>query len=149
MNLWRLTKYASLSGEGGRLYTARWNNAGAPIVYLADTPASAMVEVLVHLEIADDEIPTDFIWLRVSVPDKLLIHAIHPPAGESWRSELPLTRRLGDRWLTSQRSALARVPSALMPQTSNYLLNPLHPDAKRIKIAAAEPAVFDMRLLRR
>jgi RES domain-containing protein len=149
MNLWRLTKYASLSGEGGRLYAARWNSAGAPIVYLAQSPASAMVEVLVHLEIAGDETPTDFLWLRVSVPDKLRIHAIHPPTGEAWMSDMRLTRRLGDEWLASQRSALARVPSALLPHTNNYLLNPLHPDAKRVKIAAIETAVFDTRMLRR
>jgi RES domain-containing protein len=61
---------------------------------------------------------------------------------------LALTRRIGDVWLKSQRSALARVPSAILPNTFNYLLNPLHPDAVRITIAEARSATIDPRLIR-
>ena len=63
-------------------------------------------------------------------------------------SNLALTRKLGDTWLKSQRSALARVPSAILPKTFNYLLNPLHKDAHRIRIADALRAAFDPRLLK-
>jgi len=149
MDLWRLIKYRSLSGEGGRLYAARWNSAGAPIVYLADSPGSALVEILAHLEIEDDEIPTDFLWLRVTAPDSLVVPPLSTSNQEEWQSDVPFTRGRGDAWLKSQRSALARVPSALLPRTFNYLLNPLHVDANRIKIVEAFAAALDTRLVRR
>jgi hypothetical protein len=62
------------------------------------------------------------------------------PAGEVWKSNLALTRKLGDTWLKSQRSALARAPSAILPNTFNYLLNPLHKNAHRIRIGHSQPA---------
>ena len=59
-----------------------------------------------------------------------------------------VTRKVGDAWLKSRRSALARVPSAILPDTLNYLLNPLHPDAARVTIAKVHNALLDERLLR-
>jgi RES domain-containing protein len=61
---------------------------------------------------------------------------------------LALTRRIGDSWLKSRRSALARVPSAILPNTFNYLLNPLHVQAARIIIAEVRSATIDSRLIR-
>jgi RES domain-containing protein len=149
MDLWRLTKYPSLSGEGGRLYAARWNSVGAPVVYLADSPGSALSEILVHLQIEDDEVPTDFVWLRVNIPASMSIPSLYTPKNEAWKSDLVLTRELGDAWLKSQSSALTRVPSAILPDTNNYLLNPLHKDASAVKIAKSIPAHFDPRLFHR
>jgi RES domain-containing protein len=148
MYLWRLTEYPSLDGEGGRLYSARWNTAGLPVVYLAASPPGALIEVLVHLELEDDELPPAFKLLRVSVPGKLDTPLLRVPEGDAWKTDLILTRSLGDTWLKSKRSVLARVPSAILPDTFNYLLNPLHPDAARISISETQSAVLDQRLLR-
>ena len=148
MDLWRLTEYPSLDGEGGRLYSARWNTAGLPIVYLAASPPGALIEILVHLELEEDELPPAFMLLRVNIPGKLHIPQLRVPEGEAWKSDLALTRSLGDAWLKSRRSALARIPSAILPDTFNYLLNPLHTDAARITIAEVKSAVLDPRLLR-
>ena len=71
MNLWRLTEYPSLDGEGGRLYSARWNTAGEPIVYLAASPPGALIEILVHLELEESELPPIYKLLRIAVPDRL------------------------------------------------------------------------------
>jgi RES domain-containing protein len=70
------------------------------------------------------------------------------PAGKNWKSDLTITRKIGDSWIASQRSAIARVPSVILPHTYNYLLNPLHPDAKGIRIVESEPFKFDPRLVR-
>jgi RES domain-containing protein len=148
MDLWRLSEYPSLDGEGGRLYSARWNTAGLPVVYLAASPPGALIEVLVHLELEDDELPPAFKLLRVTVPSKLHIAQLPLPSGDEWKTDETLTRALGDAWLKSRRSALARVPSAILPETFNYLLNPLHPDAARITIAEVKSALLDPRLLR-
>jgi RES domain-containing protein len=147
MDLWRISKFASLSGEGGRLYAARWNSAGEPIVYLAASPPGALLEALVHLELEDDEIPPSYTLLRIRVPDALAKPALTPPPGKAWLADPSVTRKLGDTWLGSARSALVRVPSSIMPHTFNYLLNPRHRDAARVKIVETLQAVYDPRLL--
>lgn len=148
MDLWRISEYVSLDGEGGRLADGRWNSAGNPVVYLAASPPGTLIEVLVHLELDEDDFPPTYTLLRISVPDSLPVHTIRVPTGDSWKSTRALTRNLGDKWLASHRSALARVPSAIVPDTFNYLLNPLHPDAVRIRIADTMHAIYDPRLLR-
>jgi RES domain-containing protein len=147
MNLWRISEYLSLDGEGGRLANGRWNSAGNPVVYLAASPPGALLEVLVHLELDEDDFPPSYTLSRIAVPQSLPIYTIRMPAGGGWKTNPTLTRRLGDAWLKSQRSALARVPSAIVPDTFNYLLNPLHKDASRVRIAESQRAVFDPRLI--
>jgi RES domain-containing protein len=148
MDLWRISKYPSLTGEGGRLYSARWNSIGAPIVYLAATPPGALLEMLVHLELKATTLPPTYTLLRVSAPDKLRIPSLKVPPGDTWKENESITRKIGDTWLKSRRSALARVPSAILPNTFNYLFNPLHPDAPRIKIAEIQRAILDPGLIR-
>ncbi len=148
MNLWRISNHNSLSGDGGLRYAARWHNAGSRIVYLAESPAGAMIEVLVHLELEEDKLPRSYTLLKVEVPEGIAIEKIDVPAGEAWKSDLDLSRRLGDEWLHGKRTALARVPSVILPHTWNYLLNPLHRDADNIVIAEASKAAFDPRLLK-
>lgn len=148
MDLWRISNHLSLTGEGGRRAPARWHSGGFPIVYLAGSPPGALIEVLVHLEIKDTALPPNYTLLRIAVPDKLLIPSLKVPRGEAWKQDETLTRKLGDTWLKSRRSALTRVPSAIVPNTFNYLLNPIHPDAPRIRIAETFRAVYDPRLLR-
>jgi RES domain-containing protein len=149
MDLWRISIFPSLDGEGGRLYPGRWNSAGLPVVYLAASAAGALIEVLVHLDLDDDELPRDYTLLRVSVPSRLRISSLNVPSGEAWKSDESITRKLGDTWLAAKRSSLARAPSAILPGTFNYLLNPLHPDASRLKIAESQQVFFDQRLLRK
>jgi RES domain-containing protein len=147
VDLWRLTLYPSLDGEGGRLYPGRWNSGGEPMVYLAACPPGALIEILVHLELGQSELPPSYGLVRVAVPPKLHILELVPDS-ERWHSDEALTRKLGDGWLKSRRSVLARVPSAILPATFNYLLNPRHPDAARITIAEVHSAALDLRLLR-
>jgi RES domain-containing protein len=148
MDLWRISEYISLDGEGGRLTDGRWHTSGSPIVYLAASPPGALIEVLVHLEIDEDDFPPTYTLLHITVPDKLRIPSLKVPEGDIWKEDKALTRKLGDTWLKSQRSALARVPSAILPNTFNYLLSPLHKDAHRIRIADSQPAAFDQRLIK-
>jgi len=149
MNLWRISRHRSLNGEGGRLFAGRWNNPGAPVVYLADSPGGAMVEVLVHLQVEDELMPPSYTLLQVVVPDELEVPLLDLPAGEGWKTNLKLTRRLGDAWLRARETALVKVPSAILPATFNYLLNPLHVDADRIAIGESWRGFYDARLLRR
>ena len=109
MNLWRISRHRSLNGQGGRLFPGRWNNPGAPVVYLADSPGGAMVEVLVHLQVEDELMPPSYTLLQVVVPDELEVPTLEIPAGEGWKTNLKLTRKLGDAWLRARETALVRV----------------------------------------
>lgn len=147
MELWRISRFPDLSGIGGTLYPGRWHTAGRPVVYLADSAGGAMLETLVHLQVQHDEVPSGYQALLVDVPEDISIAQISPPV--DWESSLQTTQALGDTWLQGTSAALAQVPSALMPQLHNFLLNPLHPDARRITVKQSEPVRFDPRLLRR
>lgn len=148
MDFWRISNYRTLDGEGGRLASGRWNSGGAPVIYLAASPAGALIETLVHLDLDDDELPRQYNLLRITAPDALAVSQLKVPQGTRWESDLIVTRKLGDAWLRSEKSALAQVPSAILPETFNYLLNPLHPDATHVRIAKVQQALFDPRLFK-
>jgi len=146
MDLWRISRHHDLSGEGGRLAPARWNSGGDPVVYLAACPPGALIEILVHLEIKERTAPMSYTLFQISTPLEMRIVTLAAPEGEAWKTDETSTRSAGDAWLKSNASALAQVPSAILPETFNYLLNPLHPDAARVKIAEVYAAVLDGRL---
>lgn len=145
---WRVSNYIDLSGEGGRKASARWHTAGSRVVYLADSPMSALVESLVHLDVDGEDTPDFYTLLKISVPDGLAIQPLDPPAGAEWKQDLELTRRMGDAWHASLATPLARVPSVIAAYTWNYLLNPDHPEAKQVTVAEVIREQFDNRLFR-
>jgi RES domain-containing protein len=148
MRLWRISNHTSLSGEGGLHASGRWHSRGRRVVYLADHPASALLEVMVHLEIDAEDLPTHYQLLGVDVPGGAPITALADnDLPDGWRMQIALTRARGDEWLRTGRSALLRVPSAIVPDAANYLLNPAHSEAVRISIASALRAPFDQRLM--
>ncbi|WP_263366920.1 RES family NAD+ phosphorylase [Edaphobacter bradus] len=148
MNLWRISKFNSLTGEGGLHYSARWHTAGRRIVYLAESPAGALIEALVHMELNQITWPRFYDLMQIAVPDDTKMETIEA-TGKNWKELPELTQELGDNWLRSMRTALARVPSAIMPDTWNVLLNPEHPSAAQIKIVRTTRADFDSRLFQR
>lgn len=102
------------------------------MVYLAEHPALAVLEVLVHLDVT--EFPDDYVLLRVTLPD-----AMDAPAGAD-------SKAVGDAWLKQAQAPVLRVPSVLVPQSCNLLLNPRHPGAMAARIEDVQPFVFDPRL---
>jgi len=154
MHLWRISNHLDLSGEGGLRRSARWHTRGSRVVYLADSSAGALLEVLAHLEIVPTAIPEHYSLLRVSVPDTIEIEQLTLQNGKAWsdgkawKDAVGITRQLGDTWLKSEKTALARVPSAIVSHSWNYLLNPGHPHAERIQIDEVIREHFDSRLFR-
>lgn len=135
---WRLCRrpHATLDGEGARRFGGRWNSPGRPVVYLADHPALAALEVRVHLDLPLDLLPSDYVLMQIAVPEPASL----APAGN--------TLIAGDTWLAAASSATVRVPSALVPHAWNLLLNPRHTDAAQAEIREIEPFRFDPRLWR-
>ncbi|HEV2118288.1 MAG TPA: RES family NAD+ phosphorylase [Terriglobales bacterium] len=148
MLLWRISNHASLDGGGGLIASARWHTRGHPVLYLAETPAGALVEVLVHLELDPAHLPRSYKLLKAEAPDDISLRAIgKAELAADWTQDLPGTRNLGDDWLRSRVTALLRVPSAIVPETFNLLLNPHHPDAARLRIVSHRDYPWDKRLL--
>lgn len=143
MELWRISNYSDLSGVGGMRAAGRWHSQGRRIVYLADHPSSALLEMLVHMD--RDLIPSTYQLLRIDVPSEITAEIVGELPSD-WRSRAMATREIGDRWLDRAGSALLRVPSAI-GQGQNFLLNPAHPEAAGITVAGIIRAPFDPRLL--
>ncbi len=144
MVLWRISRHRDLTGAGGLRAAGRWHHAGRPIVYLAESPAAALLEVCVHTSAND--VPPEFTLLCVKGPD-LPSRAIRlDDLPEDWTVRLEHTRDLGSSWLERNESVLMQVPSALVPETWNCLLNPTHPEAQRFRITDVLPYPLDPRL---
>lgn len=144
MVLWRISRHRDLSGIGGLRANGRWHYAGQPVVYLSESPASALLEVCVHT--AANDVPPDFTLLRIEVPEVATVSLDETSLPEGWRTELEVTREQGTAWLRAGREVLLQVPSAVIPHTSNFLLNPLHPEARLFRIADVMTYPFDRRL---
>jgi RES domain-containing protein len=147
MLLWRISRHRELSGAGGLRAPGRWHNRGAAIVYLAESPAGALLETCVHT--SSNDVPPSYTLLALQTGESTSLETLDPntlPA--NWIDHLKVTRDIGSEWLRSLRSALFRVPSALVPATFNVLLNPSHPDAAQIQIEAAHDFPFDLRIKR-
>ncbi|NYT62992.1 RES family NAD+ phosphorylase [Alcaligenaceae bacterium] len=147
MILWRISAFPDLTGRGGLLAAGRWHHTGRPVVYLAENPASAMLEVLVHLEIDPEDLPDKLRLMKVEVPETLAINPIQPELPENWIEQESTTQGIGDAWLASMKSVLLRVPSAIMPHTHNWLLNPAHSSAKELSLTI-ETLRLDQRLFK-
>ena len=149
MVIWRISNHTDLSGAGGIRSSGQWHHHGAPVVYLAENPALAMLEVLVNFELAPGEVPGAYMLLEVEFPDDRSIHVLDDsdlPHG--WREHRAFTQGIGSDWLASRSSALLGVPSAVMPKSRNCLLNPRHPDAAAAVIKSVSGVPFDQRLFR-
>jgi RES domain-containing protein len=147
-SLWRISNHDSLSGKGGLRASARWHTAGHRIIYLAESPPGALIEVLVNLKVAANDWPKSYMLLRIDGPASVEKESLSVPAGEDWPVDTSITRKLGDEWLRSARTVLARVPSAIMPSTWNLLFNPDHRDAKQFRIVNKVLADYDQRFFR-
>jgi RES domain-containing protein len=151
---WRLVKTRfvrhALDGEGARLYGGRWTSPGLPVVYTSATASLAVLEVFANAQ-RRAELLTHFQLLSCTF-DESLVTSIDPlNLPPNWRqspapSEL---QKIGDEWLRNAASLVLEVPSSIIEHESNYLINPLHRDFKRLKSSAPEPFVIDMRLIKR
>lgn len=118
-------------------------------MYCAPNPATSILEILVHAEVDLEDIPVTYRYLEVWAPEDASREALNSAwLPREWRTALDSTRRIGDEWLQSGRTALLIVPCAIVPATSNVLINPAHPDAGGITVAGVHEQSIDRRLFR-
>lgn len=140
---------SAFSGEGAYQNGGRWNFKGTSMVYLASSISLATLEILVHVE--DLKFMKDrYSVIPVRFDAKYVKEIEKPDLPEGWNAPVTseATRKMGNAWIEKRESLVLRVPSAVTPDESNYLLNPSHPAMKQLKIAEPSPLTFDPRLIR-
>jgi RES domain-containing protein len=131
----------TLSGEGAFRYSGRWNSKGVSVIYTAESRIMAVLELVIRQPI--DKICSDFRILPIQTPDNF----IQPKIPEDWKEDELITQRLGDSLLRNKDNLIIKVPSALLSNSYNYLINPLSADIKEVKILKPELILLDDRLL--
>jgi RES domain-containing protein len=146
--LWRICPRAERARAfEGTETPGRWNEEGTRLVYASDSRALAALEYVAHLQDGQDE--TDLIAIAGALPDRVSLERVGvedlPPGWDGPEHPREL-RRLGSAWVSSSRTAVLSVPSALIPGERNLLLNPAHPEARQLTVQAMEPFRLDPRL---
>jgi RES domain-containing protein len=148
---WRIIKaqhvHKAFDGEGARIAGGRWNKIGIPMIYTADSLALAALEIMVHLPGSES---LKNIFLRIPVRfDRRLVKSLNlVDLPDDWDNLPPpdSTQTIGTRWALKKESALYKVPSTIIREEFNYLINPLHPDVKKLTIGSAQKFAFDPRI---
>jgi RES domain-containing protein len=149
---WRITKArhaaTAFTGMGAKVNAGRWNSLGVAVVYCAGSMSLALLEMLVHLEAL--ELMKRYVSFELTFDDSLVTTVDGGKLPRNWRSSpLPASVQvLGDQWVAASASPVLQVPSALVPNEWNYILNPAHRDFAKITIAPRQPIKFDPRLIK-
>ncbi len=136
-----------LSGTGASLHGQRWNSKGIEVIYTAQTRALANSEVAVHLPLGI--LPADYFMVKIEIPDSIKIEELNKTDLPSNWDSIPFrpeSQLVGDEFVNANEAAVLKVPSVVVKGENNYIINPKHPDFKKIKILDSEPFPFDPRL---
>ncbi|MBV9507143.1 MAG: RES family NAD+ phosphorylase [Acidobacteriia bacterium] len=148
--LWRLyrAEYGpGLDGIGGTFADGRWHTRGARVVYFGASAAIVVLERLAHID--PDLLPTDLTLAYFELPPTISgINAAHISVlPQNWIHDQNVTRLIGGQWWRERPSPLLVVPSAILPEESNYVLNAQHPEARSLQLIRERSFNFDPRLI--
>lgn len=151
MEIYRITQKEfaeDLSGNGARLFGGRWNSEGLFALYASSSRSLALLETLAHTpaKMLDARV---YHLITLSVPDNILIQKISVKnllPGWDAPDTRPFTKKIGDTFLSNTKNLLLEVPSVMMPEEINYLINPLHNDMKQVKLIQKRRIYFDKRI---
>ena len=125
----------------------RWNSVNTRVIYTAESRALATLEISVHLDLSED-LPNDRYYVAIEIPDDIIIQEVKlEDLPEDWNSNPPTltTQTIGDDFVNYNEAAILKVPSSIVPQEFNYLINPNHPDVSKIKVLGTTKMIFDSR----
>lgn len=137
------------SGKGGLYNKSRWASKGQLVGYASDHLATATLEKLAGVQRGD--LMGEMVYARAEIDDAYTTALPREQLPENWRA-LPApgeTRQIGDAWLDEQASAVLRIPSVVLPESANYVINASHPDISHLQVAAVQPLLLDHRILAR
>jgi RES domain-containing protein len=152
MRLWRICRAihaaGAFSGEGARLFGGRWNRQGVRVVYTSPSLALAAVETFIHLE--PNLRPHDLVSIEAVLPNEISVEKLDLDSlPRKWHAlEYDSLRKLGGAWIVAGKTVALNAPSAAIRGEWNVLVNPAHPDFRRLKIEKPKPFEFDLRMFR-
>jgi RES domain-containing protein len=148
MILYRLTNggfIKDLSGNGSKLYGGRWNSVGFNAIYTTENISLAILEILVHVN--KYKRPLDYHLIYIEIPEKISTAIIDKEKlKRAWKTDISYSQFIGDEFLKSSNELLLKVPSAIVDEENNFIINPKHPDIAKVKITTSKIFEFDERL---
>lgn len=139
-----------MRGEGARVTGGRWNKPGSAVVYTAGSIALACLESIVHLELGS--LPLNRYLVQIDIPASIWQRRTVFNAAEhvGWDASPAgkVSLDAGEAWLAQKKTALMQVPSVIVPEETNLLINPTHQDARKLGVKKLRKWTFDGRLTR-
>lgn len=139
-----------LSGKGAEISGGRWNSKGVAMVYTSDSRALCMAEIAVHAPLGI--IPNDYWIMEIEIPDNIKIQDVDPSSlSNDWKNfpHPHSTQVIGDKFISEGNFLVLKVPSAVVQDDFNYLVNPGHKSFSKILVKSTELFEFDERLFRK
>jgi len=149
MIVFRLTKGLykdELSGKGAEINGGRWNNKGREVIYTAESRALCTTEIAVHTPLGI--VPSNYYLQSIKLPKAKIIEITINELEKDWRNfphEIS-TKLIGDQFIAKNKYLILKVPSAVVQDEHNYLINPLHQEYAKVKLIKVEKFEFDKRL---
>jgi RES domain-containing protein len=139
----------AFTGEGARRFGGRWNSPGRAVVYTAQSLALAVLEILVHVD--SEKLLENYVAIPANMDERLIVSIRESRLPNNWRAYPAgrATQAIGDEWLAQGDSLVLRVPSAIIPEESNFLINPSHEDFQKLRIGKPRRFHLDPRLRER
>lgn len=134
-----------LSGTGAKIYGGRWNNPGYPALYCTKSISLAVLEILVRTGV--QILPPDYYIINLKIPDNISLKTMFKKnLKKDWKTDFEYTQQMGTDFLIRKDFVGLAVPSVIVDEEQNFLLNPLHPDFKKVVKVSTEQFIFDKRL---
>jgi RES domain-containing protein len=134
-----------ISGNGAAINGSRWNSKNIKMLYTGEFISLSILESLVHLRRTD--IPANQYLLTIQIPEISVRDILLSKLKKDWHHHISYTQWIGDQFITEAKNLVLKVPSAIVPQEHNFLINPQHKDFKKVKIVSSELLELDKRLL--
>lgn len=134
-----------MRGEGAMLYGGRWNSVGNAMLYASQHISLAVLEILVNKRHVE-HFKTSFHLIHVELPVQEVKTISDEVLKKNWHLDIEYTRFIGDHFLQDPTQWILKVPSAVIPEEFNFILNPNHADFKQIKVLHSEIYPLDKRL---
>jgi RES domain-containing protein len=134
-----------ISGNGAAINGSRWNSKNIQMLYSGENISLTILESLVHLRKID--MPNRQFLLTIQLPDIQIKEITISKLKNNWQHHVSYTQWMGDQFISTGEFLVLKVPSAIVPQEHNFLINPLHKDFRKVKIVSSELLELDKRLL--
>ncbi len=133
-----------LTGTGAKLFGGRWNSTGIAALYATENISLALVEILVRAD--KTLLPPDYMLLKLEIPDHLSVATIHKnKLKKNWKEDLEYTQFIGSSFVTTGAELALKVPSAIVEEENNFVINTNHADFKKVKIKSISKFQLDKR----